>query len=160
MNSCVNSVLWRISWNHGWILGNEFTYEIMVEFIKYSRFSSKFVSVGENVLLIQSNHHSFFAVSSLQALRLLRGRCSVATRRRCCDGKRRVMRTAEQGGRGGPCKHMMDVTVVEISWACLSASNLQVERLSRAQPHWHNPEGAIRSSKGFQADDSNTRHNS
>ena len=45
----------------------------MVEFIKYSVFSSKFVSVRENVLLIQSNHHSFFAVSSLQALRLLCG---------------------------------------------------------------------------------------
>ena len=90
----------------------------MVEFIKYSGFTSKFVSVRENVLLIQSNHHSFFAVSSLQALRLLRGCCSVATRRRCCDGKRRVLRTAEQEGRGGPYKHMMDVTVVEISWAC------------------------------------------
>ena len=38
MNSCVNSVLWRISWNHGWILGNEFTYEIMVEFINLKLF--------------------------------------------------------------------------------------------------------------------------
>ena len=75
MNSCVNSVLWIISWNHGWILGNEFTYEIMVQFIKYSGFRSKCASVRENVLLIQSNHHSFFAVSSLQALRLLRGCC-------------------------------------------------------------------------------------
>ena len=30
MNSCVNSVLWRLLWNHGWILGNEFTYEIII----------------------------------------------------------------------------------------------------------------------------------
>ena len=99
--------------------------------LNYSWFGFKFVSVKENVLLIQPNHHSSFAVSSLQALRLLRGCCSVATRRRCCDGKRRVLRTAEQGGRGGPCKHMMDVTGVEISWAYLSARNPQVERLSK-----------------------------
>ena len=134
----------------------------MVEFMKYSRFSTKFVSVRENVLLIQSNHHSFFAVSSLQALRLLHGCCSVVTRLHCCNGKHLVLPTAEQGGHGRPCKHMMDLTVVKISWACLSASNsdLQVERLSRAQPQGQNPEGAIRSSKGFQADDSNTRHNS
>ena len=123
MNSYVNSVLWRISW-------------IMAEFLemnshmkswlnslilKYSWFSFKFVSVKEIVLLVQSNHHPSFAVSSLQALRLLRGCCSVATRRHCCDGRRRVLRTAGQGGRGGPCKHMMDVTGVEIGWACLSA---------------------------------------
>ena len=79
------------------------------------------------------------------------GCCSVATRRHRCDGKCWVLCTALQGRRGGPCKHMMDVTVVEISWACLSASNLQVERLSRAQPQGRNPEGAIRSSKAFQA---------
>ena len=30
MNSSMNSVLWRISWNHGWIPINEFTYEIFV----------------------------------------------------------------------------------------------------------------------------------
>ena len=48
---------------------------------KCSWFSFKFISVRENLkcLLIQSNHHSFFAVSSLQALRLLCGCCSVAT---------------------------------------------------------------------------------
>ena len=45
---------------------------------------------------------------------LLCGCCSVATRRSCCNGKRRELRTAEQGGRGGQCKHMMDVTGVEI----------------------------------------------
>ena len=87
----------------------------MAEFIKYSGFSSKFVSVRENV-------------SSLQALlRLLCGCCSVAIRRHCCDCKGRVLRTVEQGGRGGPCKHMMDFTVVEISWVCYSASNLNLQ---------------------------------
>ena len=121
----------------------------MVEFNKYSGFSFKFVSVRENVLLIQSNH-SFFAGSSLQGLRLLCGCCSVATRRRCCYCKCQVLLTVEQGGRGGPCKHMMDVTVVEISWACLSARNLQVERLSRALRQGHNPEGAIGMGLRFQ----------
>ena len=35
-----------------------------------------------------------------------------------------VLRTAEQGGCGGPFKHMIDLTGVEICWAraaCLSA---------------------------------------
>ena len=99
---------------------------------KFSGFSSKLISVSENVLLIQSNHHSFFAVSSLQAQKLLRGCCLVATRRRCCNGKRRVLHAAEQGGCRGPCKHMTDVTGVEISRACLSVRNLQVERLSKS----------------------------
>ena len=40
-------------------------------------------------------------------MRLLCGCCSVATRLRCCDCKRLVLHTAEQGGRGGPCKHIM-----------------------------------------------------
>ena len=46
--------------------------------LKYSWFSFNFVSVRKNVLLIQCKHHSFFVVSSLQALRLLCGCCSVA----------------------------------------------------------------------------------
>ena len=77
-NSCVNSAQWR-----------EYR-EIMAEFsemnshmkswlnsliLNYSWFSFKFLSVKENVLLIQRNHHSSFAVSSLQALRLLHGCC-------------------------------------------------------------------------------------
>ena len=37
MNSSVNSVLWRILWNNG-IPENEFTYEIMVEFISLEVF--------------------------------------------------------------------------------------------------------------------------
>ena len=87
----------------------------MVEFIiNYSGLSFKFVSVREKVLLIPSNYHCFIAVSSLQALRQLRGCCTVATRRRCCYSRRRVLRTAERGGRGGPCKHMMGVIGVEI----------------------------------------------
>ena len=123
--------------------------------LNYSWFSFKFLSVKENVLLIQSNHHSSFAVSSLQALRLLRGCCSVATRRHCCDGRRLVLRTAEQGGRGRPCKHMMDVTGVEISWACLSARKETLETFKlrdyqRDQPQGQNPDGAIRSSDGLQ----------
>ena len=110
--------------------------EIMAEFLEmnsrmkswlnslistYSELSFKFVSVRGNILLIQSNHHPIFAVSSLQALMLLHGCCSVATRWHCCDSRRRMLSTAEQGGRGGPCKHMMDVTGVKISWASLSA---------------------------------------
>ena len=44
----------------------------MVKFIYLKLIQIKhLVSVRENVLLIQSNHHPFFAVSSLQALRLL-----------------------------------------------------------------------------------------
>ena len=46
--------------------------------LKYSWFSFNFVSVRKNVLLIQCKHHSFFVVSSLEALRLLCGCCSVA----------------------------------------------------------------------------------
>ena len=33
----------------------------------------------------------------------------------------RVLRTAEQEGRGGLVKYIMDVTDVDICWACLSA---------------------------------------
>ena len=107
--------------------------------LKYSWFSFKFISVRKNVLIIQSNHHCFFAVSSLQALRLLCGCCSAATKRRCCNCWRRVLHTAEQGGRGGPCKHVMDVTGVEISWVCLSARK---ETLEDASHYW----GSVRSS--------------
>ena len=117
MNSYVNSVLWRILWNHGWIRGNEFTYEIIFEFINLKSFWIQIqlqISVKENALLIQGNYHPFFAVSSLQALRLLHGCCSVVTRRCCCDGRRRVLHTAEQGRREGRCK---DVTGVKICWA-------------------------------------------
>ena len=69
MNSCVNSVLWRVLWNHGWILGNEFTYEIMVEFIHLKLFLIQLQSSFSKgkCLLIKGNHHPSFAVSSLQA---------------------------------------------------------------------------------------------
>ena len=54
-----------------------------------------------NVLLIQSNHHSFLAVSSLPALRLLCC-CLVAEGWRCCNCRLWVLMlpTTEQGGRG------------------------------------------------------------
>ena len=86
MNSCVNSVQWRILWYHGWI---PFTYEIMVDFVKLNipDSASIYFSEGKCVLLIQSNHLSFVAVSSLQALRLLHGCCCVAAGRRCCDSR-------------------------------------------------------------------------
>ena len=49
----------------------------------------------------------------------------------------------------------MDVTGVEISWACLSARKETLETFKLRdyqtdQPHWHNPDRAIRSSEGFQ----------
>ena len=53
----------------------------MVEFIDLEVFRIQlqiYFSEG-NLLLIQSNHHTFFAVSSLQALRLLCGCYFVAT---------------------------------------------------------------------------------
>ena len=86
MSSCVNSVQWRILWYHGWI---PFTYEIMVDFVKLNipDSASIYFSEGKCVLLIQSNHLSFVAVSSLQALRLLHGCCCVAAGRRCCDSR-------------------------------------------------------------------------
>ena len=66
-----------------------------------------------------------------------------------------LLRTAEQGGRGRPCKHMMDVTGVEFSWACLSARKETLETFKlrdyqRNQPQGHNLDRAIRSSEGFQ----------
>ena len=157
-------------WIHMWIQCYEECCEIRAEFLemnshmkswsnslflKYSWFSFKFVSVRGYVLLIQSNHHLFFAVSSLHALRLLCGCCLVATRRCCCDCRRRVLRTAEQRGRGRRCKHMMDVTGVEISWAFLSARKETLETFKLRdyqtdQPQGHNPDGAIRSSEAFQ----------
>ena len=158
IHSCVNSVLWRISWNHGWIPGNEFTYESMVEFINLEVFRIQFLiyfSEGK-CLLIQSNHHSFFAVSSLQALRLLCGCCSVETRRRCFDSRGLVLSTTEQRGCGGPCNQMLDVTGVEINWACLSARKETLETIKlrdyqRDQPQGHKPDEVIRSLGGFQA---------
>ena len=82
---------------------NEFTYEMMVKFIdlKLIRIQLQIFSVRENVLHIQSNNHPFFAVSLLQAIRLLCCCCSVATIRRCCDSRRLMMRTAELWGQGG-----------------------------------------------------------
>ena len=124
----------------------------------YSLFSFKFVSVKENVLLVQSNHHPFFAVSSMQALRLLCQwyGCSVATRQSCCYFTLGVLLTTEQGGCGGPCKRMMDVTGVKICWACLLAGKETLETFKlrdyqRDQPQGHNPNQAIRFSEGFQA---------
>ena len=97
VNSCLNSVLsslqWRILWNYGWILTNEFTHAIMLEFIDL-----KLIQIQLRIGLIQS----FFAVSPLPALRLLRWCCWVVTGRRCCDGRLRMLHTAEHGGRGVP----------------------------------------------------------
>ena len=97
MKSYMNSVLWRILWIHGWISRNEFTYEIMVEFINFTLFWVQLqicFSEGKcfTCLLFQRNHHLFFAVSSLPALSLLR----------CCYGRRLMLcSTTEWGGHGG-----------------------------------------------------------
>ena len=121
--------------------------------LTYSWFSSKFISVWGNVLLIQSNHHSLFAVSLLQALRLLRGCCLVASKRRCCNGKRLVLLTAEQGGRWGPCKQIWTSLALRSAGpAChCQQETFKLRDYQRDQPQGHNPEGAIRSSEGFQA---------
>ena len=77
-----------------------------------------------------------------------------------------VLHTAEQGGRGRPCRHMMDVTGDEISCACLpmSARNLQVERLSNEinlkDIIQKEQVGLRKAFKQEKADDSNIMHNS
>ena len=131
-----------VIWIHIWIHDHEEHFEIMSELIyelilKYSWINFKFISVRENVLLIQSNHHCFFAVSSLEALRLLCGCWSVTNRLHyCCNCRlrRQVLWTAEQGGCGGPCKHIMDVTGIKSaghvskktsSWETIIGMNLK-----------------------------------
>ena len=140
----------------------------MIEFINLKSFliQLQICFSDGNVLQIQSNHHPFVVVSSLQALKLLCGCCKVATRRCCCDGRRRVLHTAEQGGRGGPFK----LAGIEICWACLYNGKLketletfELRDYQRDQPQRHNPDEEIRSSGAFKkekADDSNTMHNS
>ena len=111
MDSSMNSGLWRISWIHGWVPINEFTYEIMIEFIKLKliwiplqicfselEWRNKFYSSKR----FQSDNDQFVAVNSLAALRMLSCCCLMATGLRCCDGRRRVLqRTAELGGLEG-----------------------------------------------------------
>ena len=158
--SCENSVLWRRSWNYGWIPGNELTYEIMAEFInlKLSASSFKFISIREIVLLIQSNNRPFFAVSSLQTPRLLRGCCSVATRPGDAAATADVGCCAQQSREHaeGLWSTWLDVTGVEVCWACLSAikdtlETFKLRDYQRNHPQGHNSDGAIRSSEGFQA---------
>ena len=91
MNSSMNSawVIWRMQWIHGLIPKDQFTYEIMVEFIKLSLngsgFSFKSVSVREQILIIQSNNDLLFAFISLPALRLLCCCSLMATGLCCCN---------------------------------------------------------------------------
>ena len=110
INSPMNSVLWRTSWNHRCIHIDEITYEIMAKLksiqIKLRMFRC------ENYLFIQSNSHHFFAVSSLPA-----GPSPEAAARlplggdwRGCDGRRRMRRTAGRVGPSDSFQHMMDVT--------------------------------------------------
>ena len=104
MNSFMNSVLCRISSIHGWIsiINSHMKSWLNSLILNGSGFGFKSVSVMEQILLIQSNHNPFFAVSSLPALRLLRGCCSMATGRRGCDCRRRVLqRTVVWGGLEG-----------------------------------------------------------
>ena len=183
MNSSMNSCYWihddeiiyeiRL-WIHVWIQCYHHCYEeyceIMAEILQmnshmqswlnslilnWSRFSFEFLAARENVLLIQSNHNPFFAVGPLPALRLLRWCSWVATGRRC-DGRLRMLHTAEQGGRGVPFKHMMDVTGIEICCAWLSAIKETLETFKlrdyqRDQPQGQHPNWAIRSIEGFPA---------
>ena len=133
-----------ILWIHVWIQCNGEYCEIMAEFLEMNSHMVDFVKwnipdsasiyVSEGNVLLIRNPLPFFAVSSLQALRLLHGCCCVAARRRCCDSRCSVLRTAEQGRSGGPFKHIMDVTGVEICWACLSAIKETVEKGNGAQP--------------------------
>ena len=121
--------------------------------LNYSWFSFKFLSVKENVLLIQSNHHPSFAVSTLQGLRLLCGCCLVATRRFCCYCRRRVLCTAEQGGCGGPCGQGRnwhgDLLSLLVSKKETSETFKSWD-YRRDQPQGQNPDGAIGSLEGLQ----------
>ena len=96
MNLSMNAVRRTISWIHGWMPMNEFTYEIMVEFINLKwiwiqlqicfRKGNKFYS--SKVIMIsplQSAH------CQLPALRLLHCCCSMATGLHCCNGRRRML---------------------------------------------------------------------
>ena len=53
-----------------------------------------------------------------------------------------MLHTAEQGGRGGPCKHM-------IAGPARQQETFKLRDYQRGEPQGPNPEGAIRSSKGF-----------
>ena len=145
MNSCVNSLLWRALWNHGWIPGKEhIKWWLNSLILKYYWFSPKFISVRENVLLFQSNCHSFFAVSSLQALRAkaaarwLPGGAAATAKDRCCtqqgredmEGLVSTWKTSLEARSAGPaCQH----------------ETFKLRDYQRDQPQGYNPEGALRS---------------
>ena len=120
----------------------------------------------ENVLLIQSNHqihHHFFAVSSLHALRLLCGCCLVVIRRscsaaaatadvRCChcaqqskedmEGLVSTWQTSLASRSAGPaCQQELEKGTLE---------TFKLRDYQTDQPHWHNPDRAIKSLEGFQ----------
>ena len=143
------------SWLNSWIL-------------KYSRFSSKFISVRENVLLIPSNHHSFF--SSLQAqgccvaaAQWLPGGAAATANVWCCTQQSRE----DMEG------------LVSTWWTSLASRsagpNCQQESFKlryyqRDQPQGHNPEGKDiiqreqsgrwKAFKQERADNCNKMHNS
>ena len=135
MNSSMNSVLWRISWNHGWIHINELTYEIMVEFIELKliwiqlqleicfQWGNKFYSSNEIFTLLR------LSSLSLPALRLCCCCCSMATGLHGSYGRRWVLLcTADWGGLEG---HALAMLMSRSTWpACQQwrKRNLQVER--------------------------------
>ena len=85
MNLSMHTVPWRIEWNHGWIPKNGFTYEI----IDYLKLSKCLFQVQKNYLQLALWHPKnwndfFFAGSSLPALMLLQGCCSLTTGSGCC----------------------------------------------------------------------------
>ena len=120
---------WIHKWNHNWIYQSKIIQDSVSNLFQWWKtfYSSKII---------------INPASSAAATGLLRGCC-------CCD-------KAELGERGGPFKHMMDVTGVEICRACLAGvkETFKLRDYQRGQPQGHSTDWAIRSSEGFRAGNS------
>ena len=106
--------------------------------------------MSEKVLLIQNKHDSF-AVSLLSALKLLSCYCSEATGRCCCDSRRWVLHTAEQGARRGPSRLIVDCTVGKFCWVCLSSMKEALENFKKVQVEGISKESTSRTLSGITA---------
>ena len=147
MNLHMNSWSWRILWNHVRI-------QLQICFRE-----------GKCcVLLIQSNHHPSFAVSSLQALRLLCGCCSVVTRLCYCFGKTAGAAHSRAGRMWrAMLAHHICYWRVDLLRLLVSKKgnfrNLQVQRLLKGSTSRTEFRLSNYIFRKLSADDSNTKHN-